>query len=366
VVLESINILTGPTSTQPEIPVGTKAAVDAINAAGGIQGRPLKVINCDDGAGQNADASCAREAVSSQALAVVGANTAFGDTYVPIIAAAGIPTVGDEANSAAEATSKDAFPLGGGSSVSITGWGSLLGHLGCQHIKLLNADIAATQYLGSNYFDKAGLQAGGAKLQQQVLVPTTATDLTPYISTFASGSDCGADITSGDQAKVVLNDLYQAGWKGKFVYGLNEFSQKDVTQLGPAADNLYLDGNYAPVNDNSIPGIAQFNREIKATGSSVAPDENMLQVWLAIHLVAQMAQNVHPLTAAGLVNALKTGGQISFKGVMHPVDYSKPSPFAPNTYTTYATFDKVVNGKITPIFGGQFVNVLDPSSWPSS
>jgi hypothetical protein len=220
--------------------------------------------------------------------------------------------------------------------------------------------------MGTNYFDKAGLQAGGAALQQQVLVPLTATDMTPYISTFASGSDCGAAITSGDQAKVILNDLYQAGWKGKFVYGLNEFSQKDVTQLGPAVSNLYLNGNYASVSDNSIPGIARFNREVKATGSSVPPDENMLQVWLSIHVVAQLAQNLHPITPANLVNALRTSGQIGYEGAMHPVDFSKPSSFGPNVYTTYSTFNQVVNGKITPIFGGQFVNVVDPSSWPSS
>jgi hypothetical protein len=64
-----------------------------------------------------------------------------------------------------------------------------------------------------------------------------------------------------------------------------------VTQLGPAADNLYLVGAYAPVTDNSVPGIAQFNREADAAGSTVARNENMLQVRLAIHVGGQRKDN---------------------------------------------------------------------------
>jgi hypothetical protein len=50
-------------------------------------------------------------------------------------------------------------------------------------------------------------------------------------------------------------------------------------------------------------------------------------------------------------------------GVMHPVTYSESSALGPGIHSTYVTYWKVVRGKITPLFGGRFLNVLEPATW---
>src|SRR5215217_3994110 len=43
-----------------------------INARGGINGRPLEIINCDNHGDPNSTVACARKAVSEHAVAMIG------------------------------------------------------------------------------------------------------------------------------------------------------------------------------------------------------------------------------------------------------------------------------------------------------
>src|SRR5882757_5603962 len=89
-------------------------AVKAINANGGIHGRPLQLTNCDDSTNQNQTAECARRIVASGSVANVGSVTRYGDAYIPTLAAAGMADVGSGAESNSAATSSNEFQVGTG------------------------------------------------------------------------------------------------------------------------------------------------------------------------------------------------------------------------------------------------------------
>src|SRR5204863_2229965 len=93
--LMQIATLTGPSNNVPEDAAAGKAAVKAVNAAGGVNGHPLELSVCDDKFDPNGAAECARQAVSQKVAAVVSLNSGFGDKVITILDAAGIPSVGD-------------------------------------------------------------------------------------------------------------------------------------------------------------------------------------------------------------------------------------------------------------------------------
>ena len=367
IILFSINILSGPEATEPEIPVATEAAVNAINAAGGIKGRPVKVINCDEGTGQNASEACAREAVQDKALALVGDSSAFGDTDVPIVTAAGIPLIGPIPNSTAELSNPLSFPFTSNSVTTATE-AILMEKLGCQHIKVMAADVPVVQYTLQSGF-VAPLKKAGGNIDAVVAPPLTATDLSPYISQLGAGADCVTPLTSGDQALIVAQGLAQDNYAGKFFFGTLQWGQKEISELGSAAANTYLAGGEAVATDSAVPGIAAFNKQMDATGNtSVSRDMLAVNMWMSIHVVAQLASTLTVVNSGNLVAALKAK-PISYEGITAPVDFSKPNTtFAPSPLITYNTLQKVykvTDGKLVPLFGGKFVDAADPTSWPT-
>src|SRR5262249_22679142 len=71
--------------TNPEAPEGAIAAAKAINAAGGIKGRPIQIIACDTKSDPTTATGCGRRAVSEGVVAIVGSITLFGGRFMPLM-----------------------------------------------------------------------------------------------------------------------------------------------------------------------------------------------------------------------------------------------------------------------------------------
>jgi len=311
--------------------------------------------------------ACAREAVQDKVLAVVGDSSAYGDTDVPIITAAGIPLIGPIPNSVAELSSPLSFPLTS-NAVSNASFAILMEKLGCKHINVMAADVPVVQYTLQSGFETPLKKVGG-HVASVIEPPATATDLSPYISELAANADCATALTSGDQALIVAKGLAQDNYTGKFIFGTLQWGQKEITELGSAANNIYLVGGEAISTDSAVPGIVQFNREMDATGNtSVSRDMLAVNMWMSIHLVAQLAGTLSAITPQNLVAALKAK-PVSFEGITAPVNFAKPNTtFSPAPQVTYNTLQKVykvTDGKLVPLFGGKFVDAADPASWPA-
>ncbi|THJ65191.1 ABC transporter substrate-binding protein, partial [Candidatus Frankia alpina] len=85
---------TGTAGTNyPEMVAATRAAVRGVNARGGIGGRPVELVHCNERNDATAAKKCAQQAVDSGVLAVVSEVSGAGG-IMPILQNAGIPSIG--------------------------------------------------------------------------------------------------------------------------------------------------------------------------------------------------------------------------------------------------------------------------------
>ena len=78
----------------PNIPAAAEIYMQYINDRGGIQGRPLEVITCDDQGDPNVGANCARQAVDEGVIAVVGSFVFDASRIIPVLEENNIPWFG--------------------------------------------------------------------------------------------------------------------------------------------------------------------------------------------------------------------------------------------------------------------------------
>ena len=91
-------MVTAPVDTQlppyPNIPGAAEVYEQYINANGGVAGRPLDVITCDNKGEPNEGANCARQAVEEGVVAVVGSFTFDASRIIPVLEEANIAWFG--------------------------------------------------------------------------------------------------------------------------------------------------------------------------------------------------------------------------------------------------------------------------------
>src|SRR5262249_26843961 len=95
----------------PQIQTGAQAAVDMINADGGVNGHQLQLVTCANDGNVNQDVGCARQAVSDKVAAVVGTLTLTQQQSIPVVTAAGIPVIGGSDTGPVYRTDPNSFPI---------------------------------------------------------------------------------------------------------------------------------------------------------------------------------------------------------------------------------------------------------------
>ncbi len=79
-------------TNKPGMPAMATAYAKWINKHGGINGRKLKVLTCNDHNTNVSAAKCAREAVAKNVVAVVGSYSEFSDSFFAPLEGAETPT----------------------------------------------------------------------------------------------------------------------------------------------------------------------------------------------------------------------------------------------------------------------------------
>ena len=106
----------------PEIPEGAEAAAQAINAEGGVGGRPIEILSCDTGNDPNQAADCGRQAVDEGVVAVISSITPHSGSFIPLLEENQIPAVGEIPSAGAEYASPAVFPIYGGARWALPRW----------------------------------------------------------------------------------------------------------------------------------------------------------------------------------------------------------------------------------------------------
>ena len=284
-----IDTLTGPSDNVPQDADAGKATAKAINAAGGINGHPIQLEVCDDKFDPNAAAACARQAVSDQVVAVVALNSAFGGNVIPILAAANIPSVGDNLISAAEFTSKDVFPIDGG---AITGSAAMAyadAVAGAKKLRPVLVDVAAAKGL-LPFVQGVTKLFPGVTMLTDVDVPAQATDVTSQAAAATAGGADGAFFVVGAGAAAPLTRAMRtAGFTGYLATSTQSITDQEIKDLGQPGDRpAARERHAAAVLHPERFGRRRSTKDMSAAGVT-ARSGGMLLAWASLKVTADGA-----------------------------------------------------------------------------
>ncbi len=360
----TVNAAVSGPAPLPFVLAGAKAAAQAVNAAGGVKGRPIVIKNCDDQFDPNKASECARTAKDDGVIAYAGAETTAGDAYIPILAGAGIPTIGNIPASKSDFTSQLSFPIGSGALVELAGAGALMAKAGCTTIGSAYADSTAAKFAAQTYLTR-GLALGGKKVDVEVPVPLTAADMSPYASAVLSkGADC-VNITGPDAvADKMIVALHQAKPDLKIFEPASAFGPATLKKLGAAAEGVYMSAGIAPPSTaTQVPGIKQFNTEMDASGDTTTDrNEFMINSWATVHIVAQQLAKTASIDSASLVTQMKAAGTIDMSPIV-PFNWGTPTDLFPGlrTFASRIYVTQVSGGEAKLLGGGQSFDIKDLS-----
>lgn len=307
------------------VQVGLTAAVDSINASGGINGRPIKFTVCNTHQDPNLAATCARKAASdSSVLAVVDDDTTYAANVDPVLESSNLPSIGNFPNAQADFKSKMTFNLSSGSLVTVGEALLALDELKATRVGLPYVGVPSASGLKDLITSLTG--NAGVNVVSFVAVPPTAVDVTSEAAAVASAKP--AAILQGlatPQFVQFIKTYREAGGQTPFVAsGLALFPHILQTQLKG------IDGLYSAENVNTT--SAGYHRFLADVGKYQSSHKNNVSdysslAWLGVQLFKQAVQdaaNRGAVTRARLVSALNAMTGFTVGNMIQPVNFSDP------------------------------------------
>ena len=363
----SIMQITQPVVNGQDLSLGVRAAVDAVNAAGGIGGHKINFTFCQDGAppigDPNTTVNCARQAVQEHAVAVVGDFTIYDNVAFPILQAAHIPMIVGPAGTTQDATSPDAFPVTESGFPILVGQAEVLAKQAhCKKEAVITlAGIPSTNQIVSSF--DAGAKAAGVAVGAPSLVGLTTVDFSPSIEKLAAeGVDCVGDgFPTTAQTQPILQAIKSAGTHMKLSVNVDVLTNSAIKSIGPMLNGVYgADSAYvnALAGSNDTADATPQERAMFATmkkyePSALAQNHTAYPGYASMVVFEDALKNVvaakKPVTAANVTAALDHL-KVS-TGIVPPLDFTKPGGIKamPRMFNTFVNFFEVRSGNLVAL-----------------
>lgn len=291
--------LSGVNSPYPEAEAGWKAAVNEINATGGVKDHPLKLVVCDNQGDPNLSGSCARKAVAQKASAVIGTMNNETTTVLPPLQKAGIPFVGDIVQTALDASSSVSFPIGAGGFNLNAAVGAVAKKVGCSKVGAVI--IQAPNITKTIETAMAtSLKAEGISYAGPTYSPTSQTDFTSTMAAVEhSGADCVSLALDEPQTTGFLTAWKQSGSSIKVLSPGVTLASLD--KIATVATGIYI---YSPSRLPTDPAVKETVAAMKKFGASTISSAS-LDAYGAVHLLADALRNsANPTNPATALKAM--------------------------------------------------------------
>lgn len=286
----------------PSIEVGAQVAVDEINAKGGVDGRKLELIVCNDKNDPNTAVGCARRAVKEGVVALVGGFSSFEPQVLPVLERAGVPWVGNTA--VQNSTSSSYFMLGGeGAALAF----AMAKHLsdpaqGCDQISAV-AENAPSSEAAVKLFQTGVTTAGGKNGKPAYAAETTA-DWGPVVAAaIDDGSNCLGVLGSPQNTPKILTAVKQTGEDVTTVVPQSLFPDQSVAAMGDTADGVILTSGYLPFTADE-PVVKNLKKQAQEEMKDVPLDGVLASTYASVRTVAEAAKGLDDVSAKTLTDAL--------------------------------------------------------------
>jgi ABC-type branched-subunit amino acid transport system substrate-binding protein len=348
-----------------EVPGGAEAAAEAINQAGGVNGSPIEIISCDEMQDPNGTADCGRRAVDENVDAVVGAFTADGDQYIPIIAAEGIPTIANYAIGFGDFGNEYSFPIMGGSPAALGGMAALQPDLNdADTVNVTFLEIGAGEIAVD--FAETALEARDLEVSSQTPYPPDTTDANPIVAA-AIADDPDSIVlalTTEDTAQFIQAAAQAAVDPATMVASGSSVNDMTIEQLGPAVEGVYVVSSFKPVNSDD-PAVVEFREEMDAYDSELDQNDTSMNAWAGVHLIADVAKDLDKVNSKTLFEAMNRLREVDL-GVVAPFSFQKPdNRILPGVITRIfnpkVIYLQIEDGELTEVTG-EFVDPFNPPS----
>ncbi|MFJ6555694.1 ABC transporter substrate-binding protein [Streptomyces luteogriseus] len=313
-------------TNKPGMPAFAQAYARWINAAGGINGRKLNVLTCNDHNDSVDAAKCARRAAKENAVAVVGSYSQYADSFFPSLEGAGIPYIGGYGITNAEFTSPLSYPVNGGQPALLAGLGSALA--GCGPVALIRPDTIVGDQLPPLL--DSGLKAGGHRASTDQRAAEDATEYDGQAeralrTTTRGAADDGCVVPAlGDRNGTFMDSFRRA--RGDYpevrtATVLGSVDQTVIDATGGASgpyEGSYITGWYPVASDPRWDGMKRVIREQAFGDNRIDPaDAGVQTTWIAYTVFRQIVESLGDgeVSADTVAEALDDGLEVGTGGL---------------------------------------------------
>lgn len=327
---DPIKIMTISTISTPNLQFGetadaVAARVEALNAAGGINGSPVEAIACDERNDPNTAADCARQAVEEGVVATVGDYTLQGESVWPTLEAVGIPRIGLRSVTPTDGTSELSFPVDSTvATVYVALAKVLIEEQDCEGITIVGPDAAATHDVADRVeeaTEDAGATFAGAEFFPASGPPA---DLVPMATELVdNGATCALTPVGSALQAQFSQAFLQADPDIRFgvaAVGMPE----DWAESIPDVDRFTVIDAMAVLGSDE-PGMQAFRDQMEEYAPDAALTSHAVRSWVGADVFAQVAETIEgDVTSESLVAALNEANSIDTGGITAPIDFTEP------------------------------------------
>ena len=359
--LMTVTTLNANGPTYENIAITAELAAKYLNSKGGIQGRPVEVIVCDEQFDAAVAAACARKAVEEGVISVVGSFTYFAEAIVPVIAASDITWFGACcAISPSELGSPHSFPMGNQPMYAV-GQVKRAIEDGCVNINAVVVEGADAIFLPPMI---NAMKAYGREFKDIIKPSPVSQDFSADLARAITGVDCMVVVKS-ETPFLTWNTAYEQAQTSVKQYGnqgnLNAVSAKGAERAtdGNIIGGMYPDIATSPWDD--------YRATLEANNiDQVANDFNSLGgmgTWAAYMGFAQIAGKIQgDITAASFFAAASSTTSLDLNGMVPVLDFTKEwtdgLPGYSRLFNRSVVFSQLSNGQVIPL-DNNFTDVTD-------
>lgn len=351
-------MVTAPVDTQlppyPNIPGAAEIYEQWINDNGGVAGRPLDVVTCDNKGDPNEGANCARRAVEEDVVAVVGSFTFDASRIIPILEEANIAWFGACCPLVAqEFTSEISFVLGSLLPGMGAGLGWKMAQDGCTSPVNVVLDIPAGDVAYPALLNAYEVGGGDPDAWRQVKISPVPGDYSAQVAEATKDSDCIAGGISDSNWAAWLPAMAAAGATQR-LYGLQgNLNGVIVEQFPELTEGAVVSGSYPNI---AGPMWDDYRAALEAYD---APDLDWnslagLGTWAALTAFTTIVEGMtgeidHDtfIEAANSTASLDTGGMIGVLDLTQP--YTGFGGEFPRVFNRTVFFDVAQGGELVPL-----------------
>jgi len=343
IVVGGMAPLTSQVLTQPDIKAGVAAAVDALNAQGGIDGHHVQLDYCDSQYTNSGEISCMDKLIADKVSALITpsiAASASGSPY-ELAQAADLASIGTQGQIVTEFTSPDVFPLSSGDPGWVYGAMSDLVKGGARRIAVLGNATGSYQAV-RGYALAALKQAGLTPVNVVEADPGSDPTFSAAAAKVVSGNIDGLYLAvSPANAPIAVRAVRAAGYTGPIASIAAAFTPPIVKALGSQGNGLELSGSVAFPSETGNPAVAAYLADMAKYQPQGTIDQESETSWAAMMLFAKVMKGQTNFTASHVLSLMKN--------ISAPINLGVAGPY-------------VVKGAVSPIPGFSTLITLAPSS----